>query len=150
MFILDKSKAKVWQLSSDAFFYLYSEEPMLDEDNMEEAEEVLASCPNGYEIQDDWAYVDDDLIAATIIPYSDNIVDYDVEFPLTKDMALWLKWKDSNTVEVWEHHFSTGEIKSYGPGIFDVKTNQFGKRYFERPSREPHTPSCIFYIDKFK
>lgn len=150
MYILDKAKAKTWLLSSDAFFYLYSEEPMLDEDNMEEALEILESCPHGYEIQDNWAYVDDDLISVTIIPYCANLIDYDVIHSLTKDMALWLKWIDNDTVKVWQHIFSTGETTPFGEGTFKVQTNKFGKRYFEKTSTVPNTPNCVFYIHNFE
>ena len=72
---LDATKAVTLQISNDSFWYLYQEEEMIDEDNMEEAEEVMSMFPNGYIIKDDYAVVEDepDLIECTFIPYVKDI-----------------------------------------------------------------------------
>lgn len=72
-FKLDSTKAEVRLLSNDAFFWLKDEEDPIDEDNLEEAFEILALFPNGFVIQDSWEYVDNDLISATFIPYVEDI-----------------------------------------------------------------------------
>ena len=75
MFRLDTTKATTLQISNDAFWYLYQEEEMIDEDNMEEAEEVMSMFPNGFIIKDNYKVVDDepDLIECTFIPYIEDI-----------------------------------------------------------------------------
>ena len=81
---LDPSKAEVRYLSNDAFFWLKDEEDPIDEDNLEEAQEILAMFPNGFVIKDDWKYDDDDTIEATFIPYVDDIdIKWDGENRLT-------------------------------------------------------------------
>jgi hypothetical protein len=56
---LDATKAVTLQISNDSFWYLYQEEEMIDEDNMEEAQEVMSMFPNGFIIKDDFKVVDD-------------------------------------------------------------------------------------------
>ena len=72
---LDAEKAITLQICNDSFWYLYQEEEMIDEDNMEEAEEILAMFPNGFIIKEDFRVVDDepDLIECTFIPYVEDI-----------------------------------------------------------------------------
>lgn len=80
---LDADKAVTMQISNDSFWYLYQEEEMIDEDNMEEAEEVMSMFPNGFIVKDDYKVVDDepDLIECTFIPYvEDNDIIWDGEF----------------------------------------------------------------------
>lgn len=83
-YILDPTKTEVRLLSNDAFFWLKDEDDPIDEDNLEEAEEILALFPNGFVIQDKWTYVDNDTIEATFIPYVEdkNSVQWDGEFRL--------------------------------------------------------------------
>lgn len=79
---LDPSKAEIRYLTNDAFFWLKDEEDPIDEDNLEEAEEILALFPNGFVIQDKWKYVDEDTIEATFVPYVEEInsVQWDGEY----------------------------------------------------------------------
>lgn len=72
---LDASKAQTLQISNDAFWYLYQEEEMLDESNMEEAKEVMQMFPFGYLIKEDFMQVEDeaDLIECTFIPYVEDV-----------------------------------------------------------------------------
>ena len=70
---LDSTKAEIRLLTNDAFFWLKDEEDPIDEENLEEAHEILSMFPNGFVIQDNWKYVDDDTIEATFIPYVEDI-----------------------------------------------------------------------------
>jgi len=72
---LDASKAITLQITNDSFWYLYQEDEMIDDDNMEEAEEVISMFPNGFIIKDDFKVVDDepDLIECTFVPYVQDI-----------------------------------------------------------------------------
>ena len=80
---LDSKNAKTLQISNDSFWYLYQEEEMIDEDNMNEAEEILKMFPNGFIIKDNYCVVTDDtsLIECTFIPYVQDIdIEWDGEF----------------------------------------------------------------------
>lgn len=79
---LDSSKAETRYLSNDAFFWLKDEDDPIDEENLEEAYEILAMFPNGFVIQDKWKYVDNDLIEAVFIPYVEeqNAIIWDGEY----------------------------------------------------------------------
>lgn len=68
MLKLDPNKTKLRQLTNDAFFWLYSNEEPIDEDNLEEAYEILEMFPEGFKIGK-WEYVEDDCIEAEFIPY---------------------------------------------------------------------------------
>ena len=72
---LEKKNAITLQICNDSFWYLYQEEEMIDEDNMEEAQEVMNMFPNGFIIKDDFKVVDDepDLIECTFVPYIQDI-----------------------------------------------------------------------------
>lgn len=56
--ILCKDEAREWIISADAYHYLKDEEPMLDDDNMAEAEEIESFYPHGYKILDS-KYIDE-------------------------------------------------------------------------------------------
>lgn len=72
---LDATKSQTLQISNDAFWYLYQEDEMLDESNMEEAKEVMQLFPFGFIIKEDFKVVEDetDLIECTFIPYIEDI-----------------------------------------------------------------------------
>ena len=70
---LDSNKAEVRLLSNDAFFWLKDEEDPIDEDNLEEAYEILNMFTNGFVIAENWKYVDDDTVEATFIPYVEDV-----------------------------------------------------------------------------
>lgn len=72
---LDPSKAEIRLLSNDAFFYLKDEEDPIDDDNLEEAYEIISMFPNGFVVSDNWSYVDNDTIEATFIPYVEDELD---------------------------------------------------------------------------
>lgn len=70
MFKLDYSKASLMQISNDAYHYLRFEEDPIDEDNLDEAYEILAMFPNGFIISDNINIIKGtDLIECEIVPY---------------------------------------------------------------------------------
>ena len=71
---LEAKNATTLQISNDTFWYLYQEEEMIDEENMEEAKEVIGMFPYGFIIKDDYKVVEDepDLIECTFIPYIED------------------------------------------------------------------------------
>lgn len=150
MYYLDHDNKKTLQLSNDAFFYLLNEEEPLDSDNMEEALEVLALFPGGYEIEEDWSYVDADLIETTFVPYkkvAESSFDWDMQFELAKSFIVQIRWIVFNSrLEAVKFNPLTGETKNLGE--FDVKVNNYGLDYFEIPSTLNSIPTTL-YVNKF-
>lgn len=148
MYSLDYTEAKTLQLTNDAFFYLYQGEELLDEGNMAEVEEVLSMFPNGFEVEESWAEVPQtDLIAAVFIPYTEECLNYDEYIELCKGYELQIKWLAPALIQVWKHNRRVGTRIECGP--FEVRTNQWGNRYFEIPSANSRQPS-IFFLKHFK
>lgn len=128
-FKLDYTNTQILQISNDAFFYLaYGEDP-IDDDNIEEANEIVVMFPNGFYIEEDWKYVEDsDLIEATFVPYIEDDADFDEYENLTKYCQHQIKWIDANTIRLWWYNALTNERKLEGD--FKVFTNQYGLKYF--------------------
>lgn len=79
---LDATKSQTLQISNDAFWYLYQEDEMIDETNMDEAKEIMQMFPFGFIIKDDYAILEDepDLVECTFIPYvEENNIQWDGE-----------------------------------------------------------------------
>ena len=126
MYKLDYSKKQVLQLSNDAFFYLKEEEEPLDEDNLDEANEIISMFPKGFHIDEGWKYVEDsDMVEATFIPYIDDDWQFDEYIDLFNGWQLQVKWTDDRTqVEIRYYN----PIKEpFGQQICDVSYNQDGK-----------------------
>lgn len=148
MYSLDYSKAVPLQLTNDAFFYLYQGEELLDEGNMPEVEEVFSMFPNGFEVEEGWAEIPQtDLISAVFIPYIEEQVDYDEYDELCKGYELQIKWLEPGLIKVWTHNRRAG-VRSER-GVLEVRTNQWGHRYFEIPPTVGRQPS-IFFLKHFK
>lgn len=148
MYSLDYSRAVPLQLTNDAFFYLYQGEELLDEGNMPEVEEVLDMFPSGFEVEEGWAEIPQtDLISAVFIPYIEEQVDYDEYDELCKGYELQIKWLESGLIKVWKHNRRAGTRIECGP--FEVRTNQWGHRYFEIPPTVSKQPS-VFFLKHFK
>ena len=111
MYRLDITKAVTLQITNDAFYYLKEDEDPLDDDNLDEALEVLDMFPNGFEIREDWRPVEDsDLIEATFIPYIQVDDDYDASEEMAKGYYFQIKLTQGNRfVKVWSFRESTGE-----------------------------------------
>lgn len=128
-FILDYSKAQTMQISNDAFFFITEEEEPLDEENLEEANEIIGMFPNGFCVEENWKPVEDsDLIEATFIPYVKDENDYDEYQDLTKYIQMQIKWLDANHIRAWWYDSQKGTRELYGE--FKVYTNQYGHRCF--------------------
>ena len=128
-FRLDYSKAQTMQISNDAFFFITEEEEPLDEENLEEAQEVLSMFPNGFYVEENWKPVEDsDLIEATFIPYVEDEDDWDEYQDLTKYLQMQIKWLDTNHVRVWWYNCQKGTRELRGD--FKVYTNQYGLKCF--------------------
>ncbi len=131
-FILDYNKAQIMQISNDAFFFITKEEEPLDEENLEEAQEVLSMFPNGFYVEKNWKTVEDsDLIEATFIPYveyEEDKDDWDEYQDLTKYLQMQIKWLDANRIRVWWYDCQKGTRKLQGD--FKVYTNQRGLKCF--------------------
>ena len=126
MNILDYSKKQVLQLSNDAFFYLKEEEEPLDEDNLDEANEIISMYPKGFHIDECWKYVEDsDMIEATFIPYIDDDWQFDEYIDLFNGWQLQVKWTDDRTQVEIRYYNPTKE--PFGQQICDVSYNQDGK-----------------------
>lgn len=147
MYSLDYSKAITLQLTNDAFFYLYQGEELLDEGNMAEVEEVLAMFPEGFEVDQNWAEVPQtDLISAVFIPYIEEQIDYDEYCELCKGYELQIKWVTPSAIKIWRHNRNIGLRTEDGP--FEVRTNQWGHRYFEIPPVSGGQ-SSVFFLKHF-
>lgn len=126
MYKLDYSKKQVLQLSNDAFFYLKEEEEPLDEDNLDEANEIISMFPKGFHIDEGWKYVEDsDMVEATFIPYIDDDWQFDEYIDLFNGWQLQIKWTDDRTQVEIRYYNSTKE--PFGQQICDVNYNQDGK-----------------------
>lgn len=128
-FRLDYSKAQTMQISNDAFFFITEEEEPLDEENLEEAQEVLSMFPNGFYVEENWKPVEDsDLIEATFIPYVEDEDDWDEYQDLTKYTQIQIKWLDANHIRVWRYNGQNGTRELQGD--FKVYNNQCGLKCF--------------------
>ena len=114
-FRLDYSKAQTMQISNDAFFFITEEEELLDEENLEEAQEVLSMFPNGFYVEENWKPVEDsDLIEATFIPYVKDEDNWDEYQNLTKYLQMQIKWLDANHIRVWWYNCQKGTRELQG------------------------------------
>lgn len=128
-FRLDYSKAQTMQISNDAFFFITEEEEPLDEENLEEAQEVLSMFPNGLYVEENWKPVEDsDLIEATFIPYVEDEDDWDEYQDLTKHLQMQIKWLDANHIRIWWYNRQKGTRELQGD--FKVYINQYGHKCF--------------------
>lgn len=128
-FRLDYSQKQEMQISNDAFFYLLEEEEPLDEENLEEAQEILAMFPRGFYIEDNWKAVEDsDLIECTFVPYVESDMDFDEYEELTKYIHQQIKWLDANTIRVWWYNLQTEARELRGD--FKVYTDKYGSKCF--------------------
>lgn len=154
-FKLDYDKAQLLQISNDAFFFITEEEEPLDEENLEEAQEILDMFPNGFYIKEDWAFVkDSDLIEATFVPYievkNDENEDWDEYQYITKFQQTQIKWLDADHVRVWWYNSQNGTRELRGD--FKVYTNQYGHKCFHtgNQDKEPEPGMSIYFLRHFK
>lgn len=151
-FRLDYSQKQEMQISNDAFFYLLEEEEPLDEENLEEAQEILAMFPNGFYIEENWKAVEDsDLIECVFIPYINDNMDFDEYQELTKHIQQQIKWLDANTIRVWRYNSQIGARELQGD--FKVYTNRFGHRCFHTGNQDEEFMAgkmSLYFLKHFK
>lgn len=151
-FRLDYSQQQTMQISNDAFFYLLEEEEPLDEENLEEAYEILALFPHGFNIEENWKAVEDsDLIECTFVPYVEDDMDFDEYEELTKYLQQQIKWLDANTIRVWRYNLQTGARELRGD--FKVYTNKSGHRCFHTGDQDKEFVAgkmSLFFLKHFK
>lgn len=151
-FRLDYSQQQTMQISNDAFFYLLEEEEPLDEENLEEAYEILALFPHGFNIEENWKAVEDsDLIECTFVPYVEDDMDFDEYEELTKYLQQQIKWLDTNTIRVWWYNLQTGARELRGD--FKVYTNKSGHRCFHTGDQDKEFVAgkmSLFFLKHFK
>lgn len=151
-FRLDYSQQQTMQISNDAFFYLLEEEEPLDEENLEEAYEILALFPHGFNIEENWKAVEDsDLIECTFVPYIEDDMDFDEYEELTKYLQQQIKWLDANTIRVWRYNLQTGARELRGD--FKVYTNKFGHKCFHTGDQDKEFVTgkmSLFFLKHFK
>lgn len=150
MFIPSPTDKKTIQLSNDAFFYLYSMEAPLDEANLEEVEEVNTMFPHGFEITDDWSYIDGDIIQATFIPYIEakQAFEYDAYWDGSKVWVLQIKYLGNSKVRACIYNPISYNFKELGE--LDILTNNYGKKYIQLPLNNGAPDyTNVFYLDRF-
>lgn len=151
-FRLDYSKAQAMQISNDAFFFITEEEEPLDEENLEEAQEVLSMFPNGFYVEENWKPVEDsDLIEATFIPYVEDEDDWDEYQDLTKYIQMQIKWLDANHIRVWWFNNQTGTRELRGD--FKVYTNKYGLKCFHTGNQDEDFATgkmSLYFLKNFK
>lgn len=151
-FQLGYEHKQIMQISNDAFFYLLQEEEPLDEANLEEALEILALFPHGFQIEETWKAVEEsDLIECVFIPYEERPLDFDESLALTTHIQQQLKWLDPNTARVWWLNLKTGARTLRGD--FKVRLDKFGQRYFHTGDQARDFiagKSSLYYLKHFK
>ena len=152
MLELDYNKAQQFQLTNDAFFYLYAGEMPLDDANLDEAFEIQNMFPDGFYIEDTWTAIDDtDLIEAVFIPLidSEELFDYDEYLELSNNVHIQIKWLDKSHVKVWWANVYDGTRKPFRLGKYEVKKNNKGHLYFGDGDIRAGK-GCMFYLKRFK
>lgn len=134
------------QLSNDTyFFFKFGEEP-LDAANYEEIEELKAEFPNGFELADEYEYIEDDpdaadLIRVQLFPYDlenegEELVDYYEELSLPEydqAMELFNNWLVCFTrladdlAHAFFYNTVTGKLMKEGE--WPIKTTKTGNEY---------------------
>lgn len=150
-FKLDYSKSQTLQISNDAFFFITQEESPLDEENLEEANEILNLFPNGFYVEENWKFVEDsDLIEATFVPYIEEKDNYDEYLNLTKYVQLQIKWLDQNHIKAHIYNSKKGTKEFYGE--FVVYTNEYGHRCFHTGEQNKDFEAgkeSLFFLKEF-
>ena len=139
-YVLDPNQSVVMQISNDAFFYLKEDEEPLDENNLEEANEILAMFPNGFIISDDWEYVEDepDTIQVTFIPYIKKKQNWDGYVIGFGGWITQFKIIDSNSAHLIHYNENTG--KTFGEQDCAIKYYD-GKPRLYYPANAPQNKS---------
>ena len=113
-YVLDSNKAVVMQISNDAFFFLKEDEEPLDEDNLDEANEILQMFPNGFVISDNWEYVEDepDTVQVTFIPYVEEQQNWDGYIEMFGGWIIQFNILNNESAHIRHYNETTGKIFS--------------------------------------
>ena len=151
-FRLDYSQKQEMQISNDAFFYLLEEEEPLDEENLEEAQEILAMFPHGFYIEENWKAVEDsDLIECVFVPYVEDDMDFDEYMDCGPYLQEQIKWLDANHIRVWWFNNQTGTRELRGD--FKVYTNKYGLKCFHTGNQDEDFATgkmSLYFLKNFK
>ena len=140
------------QISNDAFFYLLKKEEPLDEENLKEAQKILAMFPCGFYIEKNWkALENSDLIKCTFIPYIEDDMDFDEYQELTCYIHQQIKWLDANTIRVWWYNLQakTRELQ----GDFKVYIDKYGHKCFHTGNQDKEFEAgkmSLYFLKNFK
>lgn len=133
-FILDKSHAKDFTISNDAFFYLQLGDEPLDEANLIEAESVANSFINGFDIVE-WRYIDNGKVYCKLAPYIAE-QSYDAFIQATNYHDMRIRYNSPSNVTAWYIDNRDNSIRPAGThDIIDADTNpsfytDLGSRFF--------------------
>ena len=145
----DYAKAQELILSNDAFFFLYQDEPPLDDLNLEEALEIAGYFPTGYIIKEGWEYVDDDMIEATFIPLVEEPEDFDAQQEMAKGYFAQIKLTQENThVKLWFYRASTNKREYRGE--YALRLNSVGKEVGFATGDWRKGKGCLLWLKHFK
>lgn len=113
---LDYARARTLRMSNDTFYYLRDNEEPLDEANIEEAMEIIAMFPDGFELDKNAVFIENsDLVEVAVIPYGVESDGYDLYHELAKGYVQQLKFTRGGThVQVWADIKDAGERKYIG------------------------------------
>lgn len=149
MFEPDYNNARVLILSNDAFFYLYAEEPLLDDDNLEEALEVVEYFPNGFIVEDDWKYVDTDMVEATFVPLIEQAASFDAEMQMAKNYFFRIKLcADHKSIELFVYK-ALSKQTAY-KGTYELRINSTGKEIGFATGDWRKGKGCLLWLKHFK
>jgi hypothetical protein len=118
-------------IPNDAFFYLKDDEPMIDETNIRFVHEINRRFQNGFHIDDDWCYVDEEngLIDALFIPYEEDTFQYNLYIDLFNNWYLQIDW-DGVSSECIVRYANTCK-QPMEPEVCKILYNDGGKQYIQ-------------------
>ena len=123
-YVLDfEGKVEV-KLSNDAFYFLKDDEPPIDEACMDEVNGIYEIFENGFIFDDNYKFIDNGYVLATIIPYVEDSFDYDLYFNVAKEVEFQIKYLSKTKVQVRYYNLSKGP---YGEEELDILINKYGK-----------------------
>lgn len=123
-YVLDfEGKVEV-KLSNDAFYFLRDDEPPIDDSCMDEVNNIYEIFENGFIFGDDYKFIENGLVLATIIPYVEDSFDYDLYFEVAKETEYQIKYLSETKVQARYYNSTKG---AYFEEELDIKINKFGK-----------------------
>lgn len=129
MLEIDNKNKQALQLSADAFFSLFFDEPPLDEQNQDEIDEVRQMFKYGFYIDPNYETVEgEDLIEATFYPYKPSEFKYDLYYQFTTTCQIQIKRLNNKEAQYRWYDSDKGTID--GPHTVEVLSNN-GAEYIQ-------------------